>query len=94
MLEQPSTTACLQLLHMDLMGPTEVSNIGGKHYIFVCVDNFSRYSSVQFLKEKSKACGVFTDLAKRIMNGSNLKIVRVRSDHCKSLKIKHLVIIV
>lgn len=82
-LEQPSTTTCLQLLYMDLMGPTEVTSIGGKRYIFECVDDFSRYSWVYFLKEKSEACNVFLELSKQLMTESSHKIIRVRSDYGK-----------
>ncbi|XP_073130154.1 uncharacterized protein [Henckelia pumila] len=43
-LQYCGTTRCLELLHMDLMGPMEVESCGGKRYSFVCVDEFSRYS--------------------------------------------------
>ena len=33
----------LELVHMDLMGPITPNNIARKRYIFVLVDNFSRY---------------------------------------------------
>ncbi|XP_073120987.1 uncharacterized protein [Henckelia pumila] len=45
-LQHCGTTRCLELLHMDLMGPMEVESCGGKRYSFVCVDDFSRYSWV------------------------------------------------
>ena len=48
----PSSTACFELLHMDLMGPIEVVSEGGMRYIYVIVDDFSRYSWVFFMKEK------------------------------------------
>ena len=32
----------LELLHVDLMGPTGMENLGGKRYIMVVVDDFSR----------------------------------------------------
>ncbi|GAA0184002.1 hypothetical protein LIER_31316 [Lithospermum erythrorhizon] len=38
---------------MDLMGPMKVKNIGGKKYVYVCVDDFSRYTWVEFIREKS-----------------------------------------
>ena len=34
----------LELLHMDLMGPMQTESLGGKRYIFVCVNVFSRYT--------------------------------------------------
>ncbi|GJU25436.1 retrovirus-related pol polyprotein from transposon TNT 1-94 [Tanacetum coccineum] len=37
-----STTRCLELLHMDLFGPSAVRSYGGNHYILVIVDDYSR----------------------------------------------------
>ena len=39
-----ATSCPLELLHMDLMGPTRMGSMGGKRYIMVMVDDFSRYS--------------------------------------------------
>ena len=39
-----STTRPLQLLHMDLFGPSRTSSLGGKYYCFVIVDDYSRYT--------------------------------------------------
>ena len=44
-----STSKPLQLIHMDLFGPSRVANLGGKFYIFVLVDDFSRFTWVIFL---------------------------------------------
>ena len=41
---------------MDLMGPTRMESMGGKRYIMVVVDDFSKYSWVEFLREKLEAC--------------------------------------
>ena len=48
------TTRPLNLLHMDLMGPMRIESKGGKRYVIMVVDDFSRYF-VHFLKEKSEA---------------------------------------
>nr|GEY15378.1 retrotransposon protein [Tanacetum cinerariifolium] len=37
-----STTRCLELLHMDLFGPSAVRSYGGNHYTLVIVDDYSR----------------------------------------------------
>ncbi|XP_070031839.1 uncharacterized mitochondrial protein AtMg00300-like [Nicotiana tomentosiformis] len=39
-----STSRPLDLLHMDLCGPWRVPSRGGKKYIFVIVDDYSRFS--------------------------------------------------
>ncbi|XP_057808812.1 uncharacterized protein LOC131023282 [Salvia miltiorrhiza] len=38
----PNTFRCFELLHMNLMGPIEVESLGGKMYVLVCADDFSR----------------------------------------------------
>ena len=48
------TTRPLNLLHMDLMGPMRIESKGGKRYVLMVADDFSRYF-VHFLKEKSEA---------------------------------------
>ncbi|GJZ53197.1 retrovirus-related pol polyprotein from transposon TNT 1-94 [Tanacetum coccineum] len=45
-----STTRCLELLHMDLFGPSAVRSYRGNHYTLVIVDDYSREfdNEVQF----------------------------------------------
>ena len=45
----------LELLHLDLMGPTKTESLGGKRYIMVVVDDFTRYTWVILLRSKSDA---------------------------------------
>ena len=78
------TNRVLELLHMDLMGPMQVESIGGKRYAFVCVDDYSRFTWVQFIREKSDTFDVFKALCSRLQTEQccNIgKIVRIRSDH-------------
>jgi hypothetical protein len=43
-----------QLLHMDIVGPSRVRSIGGKWYVLVIIDNYSRYPWVFFLESKDE----------------------------------------
>ena len=43
-LTQIGTSRPLELLHMDLAGPTRTESLGGKRYFFVVVDDFSRFT--------------------------------------------------
>jgi hypothetical protein len=45
----------LELLYMDPMGPTQTSSLGGRKYILVIVDDYSRYTWALLLREKSDA---------------------------------------
>jgi hypothetical protein len=79
-----STKEPLELLHMDLMGPMQTESLGGKRYIFVCVDDFSRFTWTYFLREKSETFDKFKMLCTKLQNemNSNIKsIKRIRSDH-------------
>ena len=38
-----ATSRPLGLLHLDLMGPTKIESLGGKRYIMVVVNDFTRY---------------------------------------------------
>ena len=80
-LEHQVTTKVLELLHMDLMGPMQVESIGGKIYVFVVVDDFSRFTWVNFIIEKSDTFDVFKDLCKQLQREKDSSIVRIRSDH-------------
>lgn len=76
-----STTRPLQLLHMDLFGPSRTMSFGGNYYALVIVDDFSRYTWTLFITHKSDSFHAFRKLAKVIQNKKNLKIASIRSDH-------------
>ena len=50
------------------MGPMQVEKIGGKNYIFVCVDDFSKFTWVDYIKEKSDTFSVFEKLCLKLRN--------------------------
>ena len=43
-----STSRCLELVHMDLFGPTIYKSLGGNLYCLVIVDDYSRYAWIFF----------------------------------------------
>ncbi|KAI3681921.1 hypothetical protein L6452_36728 [Arctium lappa] len=49
-----SISSCLQLLHKDLFGPSNVMSIGKKSYCLVIVDDYSRFTWVYFLRTKDE----------------------------------------
>ncbi|KAK2397509.1 bromodomain-containing protein [Trifolium repens] len=81
MLEHQTTSKILELLHMDLMGPMQVESLGGKRYVLVVVDDYSRYTWVNFIREKSDAFEVFKELCIQIQREKGSNVVRIRSDH-------------
>ncbi|GJW83277.1 retrovirus-related pol polyprotein from transposon TNT 1-94 [Tanacetum coccineum] len=76
-----STTRCLELLHMDLFGPSVVWSYKGNRYTLVIVDDYSRYTWIIFLKDKTEAFDQFEILSKKIQNQLGCIIVSIRTDH-------------
>ena len=76
-----STNRPLELLHLDLFGPTRVLSIGGSKYGLVVVDDYSRYTWVMFLRHKRDTFDSFQKFAKQIQNEKGVSIVSLRTDH-------------
>ena len=86
---------------MDLMGPMRTESKGEKRYVLVEVDDFSRYSSVCFLRENNETLKHLKSLFKRIQIEQGHPIIRIQSDRgrefdntevdllCESKGIKH-----
>nr|KYP60209.1 Retrovirus-related Pol polyprotein from transposon TNT 1-94 [Cajanus cajan] len=70
-----STSRPLELLHMDLFGPTRTAIVSGKRYGLVIVDDYTRWTWVLFITHKDESFKVFHVFYKRIQNES------IRSDH-------------
>ena len=75
------TSRPLGLLHIDLMGPTRVQSLGGKKYIVVVVDDFTRYTWVVLLKDKAEAPEKMIYLCKKLQVEKDTVIARIRSEH-------------
>ncbi|GJS29613.1 putative ribonuclease H-like domain-containing protein [Tanacetum coccineum] len=58
----------LQLLHMDLFGPTSIRSIDHKHYSLVVTDDFSRFSWVFFLGTKDETFYILRDFITFVEN--------------------------
>jgi hypothetical protein len=80
------TSKNLELLHMDLMGPTRTASLGGRRYIQVIVDDFSRHTWAIPLRKKSDAFDAAQHLFKKIQVEQNCQIMRIRSDHGREFK--------
>ena len=65
-ISEVQTSRPLELLHIDLMDPTRVQSLGGMKYILVVVDDFTRYTWVILLKDKSNAANKMIHLCKKL----------------------------
>ena len=68
---------------MDLFGPTTYKSLGGNFYCLVIVDNYSKYTQVLFLHDKTKVAAYFKKFAKRAQNEFEVKLKKIRSDNRK-----------
>jgi transposase InsO family protein len=75
---------------MDLVGPTRVCSAGGKWYVLVIVDDYTRYAWVFFFPDKGWTFGFVWDLIMRLKNERNGDVVRaIRSDNDSEFKNCH-----
>jgi hypothetical protein len=81
-----STSKAFELLHIDLFGPTQYTSIGGNKYGFVIVDDYTRYTWVLFLVDKSDVFATFKSFVKGIHNEFEMIIKRVKSDNDSEFK--------
>jgi transposase InsO family protein len=70
-----------QLLHMDTIGPSRVRSIGGKWYVLVIIDDYSRYSWVFFLESKDEVFEHFRSMVLRLNNEHPTCLKVIRSDN-------------
>ncbi|XP_075079774.1 uncharacterized protein LOC142165027 [Nicotiana tabacum] len=85
-----STSKPLQLLHTDLFGPTRTASIRGKKYVFVIVDDFSRFTWVILLSHKNEALRNFEVFCKMIEREKVYPISIIQSDHGDKFESKAL----
>jgi transposase InsO family protein len=75
---------------MDLVGLARVCSAGGKWYVLVIVDDYSRYAWIFFLADKGETFGFVRNLILRLKNETHLDVVRaIRSDSGSEFKNSH-----
>ena len=76
-----TTTSPLELIHMDLFGPVAYVSIGGNKYGLVIVNDYSRFTWVFFVYDKSEVQGKVKTFIRRAQREFGLPIKKVRSDN-------------
>nr|GEU91640.1 retrovirus-related Pol polyprotein from transposon TNT 1-94 [Tanacetum cinerariifolium] len=71
----------LYLLHMDLCGPMRVESINGKKYIFVIVDDYSRFTWVKCLRSKDEAPDFIIKFLKMIQVRLKVSVHHIRTNN-------------
>lgn len=71
----------LELVHADLAGKMETRSIGGSHFFFVLVDDYSRRTFVYMLKHKNEAFDRFCSFKRLVENQTGFRVKIYRSDN-------------
>nr|GFB06856.1 putative ribonuclease H-like domain-containing protein [Tanacetum cinerariifolium] len=71
----------LQLLHMDLFGPTSIRSIDHKYYSLVVTDDFSRFCWAFFMRTKDETFYILKDFIALIENQLNKKVKAIRCEN-------------
>ncbi|GJX87313.1 putative ribonuclease H-like domain-containing protein [Tanacetum coccineum] len=80
----------LQMLHMDLFGPTFVKSLMKKMYCLVVTEDYSRFSWVFFLATKDETSEIFKTFITGIENLIYLKVKVIRCDNGAEFKNKEM----
>jgi transposase InsO family protein len=81
-----TTIRPLKMLHMDLFGPAAYISIGGNKYGLVIVDDYSRFTWMLFLQDKSETQEVLKKFLRRAQNEFDVKIKKIRSNNGTEFK--------
>jgi transposase InsO family protein len=81
-----TTIRPLQMLHMDLFGPIAYISIGDNNYVLVIIDDYSRFTWVFVLHDKSETQEVLKKFLNRAQNKFDAKVKRIRSDNGTEFK--------
>ncbi|KAI3729808.1 hypothetical protein L6452_18478 [Arctium lappa] len=85
---EPSTSSPLELLHMDLCGPMRTQSLGGKKYVLVIVDDYSRYTWVKFLRSKDETLEILILFLKTTQVKQQRQVKFLRTDNGTEFKNK------
>jgi transposase InsO family protein len=81
-----ATTRPLEMLHMNLFGPVAYISIGGNKYGLIIVDEYSYFTWVFFLQDKSETQDVLKFFLRRVKNEFDAKVKKIRSDNGTEFK--------
>jgi hypothetical protein len=76
-----STTKPLEIVHIDLVGPTTTKCLKGERYFMLLVDDYKRKIAVCFLKNNSEAFENFKIHKEMVQNEMDSRVKCLRSDN-------------
>jgi transposase InsO family protein len=81
-----TTIRPLEMLHMDLFCHIAYISIDGNKYGIVIVDDYSRFTWVFFLQDKSETQEVLKKFLRRVQNEFDVKVKKITSDNSTEFK--------
>ena len=75
------TSKLLELIHSDVKGPIETKSHGGSRYFITFIDDFSKWTTVYTMKEKSQSFQCFVKFHKFAETHSGEKVKILRTDN-------------
>ncbi|GJT22454.1 retrovirus-related pol polyprotein from transposon TNT 1-94 [Tanacetum coccineum] len=85
-----SIRKCLHILYMDLFGPVSLMSINHEKYTLVIVDEYSRYTWVYFLRNKSQATEMIMSFIRMVENQNDVKVKQIKTDNGTEFKNQEL----
>ncbi|GKC14106.1 retrovirus-related pol polyprotein from transposon TNT 1-94 [Tanacetum coccineum] len=79
--KEVSTTKVLELLHLDLFGPSSIQSHRGNFYTLMIVDDHSNYTWVVFVESKEDVLEKFKILRKKLKNLHDCSIISIITNH-------------
>ena len=86
-----STSRPLEMLHIDLCGPMRIMSRGGKRYVCVIEDDYSRFTWTLLLASKDETLEKFVSFLKKIEKRVGHSLVCLRSDHGTEFENSHFI---
>ena len=74
------------MLHVDLCGPMRITSRGGKRYVFIVVDDYSRFTLTLFLVSKDESFEKFLMLLKKIEKRVGHSLVSLTANNWKEFE--------
>jgi transposase InsO family protein len=81
-----TTTRPLEMLHMDLFGPITYISIDDNKYDLVIIDDYSRFTWVFFLQDKSETQEVLKKFLRKAQNEFDAEVKKIRSNNGTEFK--------
>jgi len=83
---QSRADKCFNLIHVDIWGPAPTPSLHGHRYFLTVIDNFSRYSWIYLMHNKSETRTHLTNFINFVENQFETKVKVIRSDNGHEFK--------